>query len=149
GHRPAPARLVTFDPNAEAELETERSNFPLVMSPWEIECHLAGVFSDLAEAPSGYAPPEVVARLEAILERHHRRWRALWARFADGPAGWPAFRQASEALDAELRPFEGRLTLPNDVEATDAVRQLIVRPAVNPDLATTPGEPAADAAGLS
>jgi hypothetical protein len=37
GSEPATARFVAHQPDARPELETERTNYPVVMSPWEQE----------------------------------------------------------------------------------------------------------------
>lgn len=62
----------------------ERVNFPRVMSPWEMRCHLAFIRerSDLGS--------DVLAALEQV-ERFIDLWAAVWARFGTDEDGLPAY----------------------------------------------------------
>ena len=80
--------------------------------------------------------------LEDRLRTHVREWRALWARYGPSREGWQAFERLRRVLDAELEPLTGRVWLRNEGDAIESARQLLVRPALNPELAepsTTPG----------
>jgi uncharacterized protein (TIGR03032 family) len=103
------------------------------MSPWEQESMLVAFVEDLSRSEQGSTGQ--AAKLETMLERFHRQWRALWARFGPDEPGFPAFRQLLDQLDVSLKPFENRLTLPNSVDAVEMLRQAVVRPALNPELA--------------
>jgi len=127
------ARRVPYQPGTEPELETENQNFPVVMTPWEQECLIVRILEDMNQCAEN--SPELAAKLEVSLERFYRQWRALWARHGDTAAGWPAFKQLLAQFDAYLGTMEKRLSLVNDVDATEALRQAIVRSALNPDLA--------------
>lgn len=125
---------MVSDPfSAPVELETEAINFPVVMTPWEQECLLVRFVEDLGQAAD--SPADVAARLEETLERFHRQWRQLWARYGAASAGWPAYRQTLAEFEKRLQLFAGGLRLPNDLEAVEILQQMIVRPALNPDLA--------------
>ncbi len=127
------ASFVPYNPGHDPVLETEAVNFPVVMSPWEQQCLIASVLEDLTGAEE--AEPTTMADLEAALETFHRDWRAQWAAHGDRPSGWPAFRRMLDRVDGQLGPLQGRLTLPNDLDVVEALRQAVVRPAINPDLA--------------
>lgn len=125
----APTRFVSFDPALSPDLELETVNFPVVMSPWEQECLRASLLDHVDPSAGG------IAELATRLRRFLWQWRALWARFGTEPRGWPAYRQALQQFDAALVPLEGRAQLANDMEAVEIIRQALVRPALNIDLA--------------
>lgn len=130
---PSP-RFMPFEPNADAALELESVNFPVVMSPWEQRALLDDLLTDfMPDAESG-----TVVQLRAELERFQRDWQALWARFGTSAQGWPSYRERLERLDARLKRYPRRLRLANGVEATEAIRQMTVRAALNPELAHPP-----------
>jgi hypothetical protein len=131
---PTQATFVPFVPESEPALETETVNFPVVMSPWEQECLIVRILEDLGQ--SERTVPELAIQLEATLERFHRQWRALWARHGEAATGWSAFRELLRRIDGEIDAFAGRLALPNELEVVEALRQAIVRPALNPELAS-------------
>jgi uncharacterized protein (TIGR03032 family) len=129
----APARAVPFAPDEDPELTFETVNQPVVMSPWEQESLLASLVHDLAAAPPG-----LVAELRAELDRFRADWRSVWAAHGESPAGWPDYRRLLAGLEARLGRFEGRLRLANRAEAVEIVRQMVVRPGLNPELAPAP-----------
>jgi len=122
-------RHVPFEPNADQSLEFETSNFPVVMSPWEIECQLASLLEDVPVEAG-----EAGAALGCELRRFHRDWRALWARFGDAPTGDDAYKALLGSLSAKLTPLAGRVQLVNGIDAVEAVLQWVVRAAHNPIL---------------
>lgn len=138
-----PDRVIPFDPAADPELLTERANFPVVMSPWEVECLFADLVADLAVSEK--APPDLAARLQERLLHFHRTWRNQWAAFGPSPAGWPVFQKLLSGLDADLKAFEKKLVLANSIDVVEAIRQSVVRSAVNPELAEAPAPAAAPA----
>ena len=118
-HSRAPVRFVPFDPAADPVLELETVNQPAVMSPWEQESLLGGLFAELRQ-------DGLVSELRAELDRFRQDWRAAWARFGEAAEGRPVYRGLLERL--KLDRFEGRLHLSNGAEAVEIVRQMIVRP---------------------
>ena len=139
GTTPAPPQRVDFQPGQDPELRFESNNQPIVMSPWEQEVLLGWLSTDLARSEAPQAG--LVAELGRLLLRFRRDWRAAWARFGESAAGWPRFRALRDELDAALRPYAGRLRLPNGNDAVEIARQMVVRPGLNPELAA-PGEAA-------
>jgi uncharacterized protein (TIGR03032 family) len=132
-------RQVAFKEDRDPALRFETVNQPVVMSPWEQAELLALFEEDLA---AGGSPPALAAELMGEIERFHRDWRALWAAHGEAPAGWPACRDLLRQLQERATRFEGRLRLANGSEAIEILRQMIVRPGLNPDLAPsveTPG----------
>ncbi len=138
----SPPRHVPFDPRADSGpvLELETVNQPVVMSPWEQESLLGGLIADLEVSEPAQAG--LVSELRAHLDRFRRDWQAAWARFGEDAAGWPAYRRLLDGLDALLVPYEKRLRLPNGAETVEIVRQMVVRPGLNPELAVKGAAPA-------
>lgn len=135
-HPDAEPRFVPFDPQATLELETERVNQPVVMSPWEQESLLGMLFEDLAQSQG--LGNGLVSELRAELDRFRHDWRSLWARHGESPAGWPAYQALLEGLGSRLERFENRLRLTNRVDAVEMVRQMVVRPALLSQPSTPP-----------
>lgn len=130
---PPPHDLVTprrlpFQPGVAADLEVEQVNYPPVMSPWEQASLITLLVEELAVAPRAAG---AAMKLEALLERFHRRWRSLWARFGTNPAGRPAYAQALAQLRGQLTSFAGLLELSNGADAVAFLERCIVAPALS------------------
>jgi uncharacterized protein (TIGR03032 family) len=138
--RGAPPTTVVHRAGEPSHLETERANFPVVMHPWEqarlVDAILDGVDQDRSDAAAEHA-------LDDRLRTQVREWRALWARHGPSREGWPAFERLRRELDAELEPLTGRVWLRNEVDAVESVRQLLIRPALNPELGAPSAVPPA------
>src|SRR3954471_5318174 len=131
----APARFIPWRPEAEpvAELVTERTNHPLVMSPWEQVQLVEAVFADLDRA-GGERTAErerTIAELRHLLVSFQRRWRALWAAHGEAETGWAAYRAELAALEGRLGGFEKRLKLSNRLDAVNLIRNSVLRPAIH------------------
>jgi hypothetical protein len=132
GRTPAEPRHVPYQAGAEARLETERSNYPLVMDPWEQQLLSASLLEDL---PENGAREDNRAFAEAV-NRFHQDWRVAWARYGRAEEGWPVFDRLRKALDQAIAPYEGKIHLAaNNTDAVEIARQMLIRPALNPQLA--------------
>jgi uncharacterized protein (TIGR03032 family) len=121
----------------EPVYETSRS--PLVTSPWQQAAMAEALLADLETG----APNELRAALrDFVLD-----WNASCAQWGNDPRGRPAFERLIATFDAVLDsmpPF----ALPNGATAAEAIRQLLLRPALGempdgggdaaPSLATRP-----------
>lgn len=116
---PAIGGLVPDDGAAPAY---ESVNAVPVTTPWQQAAHAADLLTDLGAAADG---PFGVLLRDLVAD-----WRAAWAVHGDDLEGRPAFaslvRRADQALDA-LPPR----SLPNGTGAAEAIRQLVLRPAVS------------------
>ncbi len=126
-------REVPFDSDSEPALAFESVNQPVVMSPWEQEAHLAFLFQELENA--AVSRPGRLAELRALLDRFRFDWGALWALHGENASGWPAYRERLADLDHRLGGLAGELRLSQGADAVEIVRQMVLRPALNPDLA--------------
>lgn len=122
-----PERRVPYDPAVHPTIDFESRNFPVVMSPAE-QSSLASLFDSL---PS--------RELAAEMERFFDEWRDLWHRHGEERSGWPRFSSLLDRFEARVACFEGKVRLDNGCDAAEIVRQALIRPALNPDLA--PREP--------
>ena len=126
----AAVRSVAYEPGRAIAIETERANYPVVMSPWEQRRLGLSIVADLDITSTAAAD----AFRDAV-ERLNRDWRVAWARHGERKAGWPNYRQLLERADGELGPLEGQLALTNRTDAVEIARQMLIRPALNPQLA--------------
>lgn len=133
GSKPATPRVVPYRPGEKPQLAFESVNSPLVMTPFEQEYLVRPLLADLMT--SDKAPPEHVAALLPVVESFLQRWRGLWAVYGDRAEGWPAFKQALADFDARIKGFTNTMRLTNRIEVVEILRQTLIRPAVNPDLA--------------
>jgi uncharacterized protein (TIGR03032 family) len=154
GHRPfadngeeaVEAEHVPYRPGAQVPVELERSNYPVVMAPWEQEKLGRWLLEDL-EPPSNGDGDQSALR-DAITSLLHD-WRAAWARFGQGHEGWETYQRLLQGFDAAIAPLANRIRLRNGSDSVEIARQMIVRPALNPQLANgaagAPAQPAAPA----
>ena len=113
--------LVAFDEEAEPRIELESRTFPVVMSPDE-QSELLRLLQISDRA------------LLAETNRFLDAWRELWHVHGEHRAGWPRYQALLEQFDAALERFAA-VRLDNGLAAPELVRQALVRPALNRDLA--------------
>ena len=120
-------RVVPFDETADPHIEFESRTHPVVMSPDE-QTALVELLR-VTDAP-----------LSAEIARFLDEWRAVWHMQGERRSGWSAYRALLERFDAALSRFEN-VRLDNGGKAPELVRQALVRPALNPELAPASAEP--------
>jgi len=93
---------------AGAPIKIEQTNYPSVMSPWEMQTHFDFLLGEAQDSP----------QLEGVKQRLDRLvsgWTAAWAEFADTPAGLPTYRYLLAAAQADLNHLRGHeIMLSND-----------------------------------
>jgi uncharacterized protein (TIGR03032 family) len=122
------AELVTFDSATDGQPLTEIRNFPVVMSPYEQH----ELFEIFAEDLRGSAAGEA---LRADVQQFLEQWRELYRRAEQAPGAWRAYAELLEAAEARVMRSAGAIDLPNGVDAATAVQQILLRPALNTELA--------------
>jgi len=122
GRSGAPPRLVAYDPRRAVPMATESFNHPLVMSPAEQATMMALVLD---------VTPGDSSALRAILDGLRYDWRAAYARFGESRDGFALYRQLLNRTGAALQALHGRFRLPNHLDAVDAVRSVVLRPALD------------------
>jgi len=131
--RPHPApwrggqRPERVPPGAAAgPLVFETANVPAVMTPWELNAHLAFLFGEAVPHP----------RLDILHQRtgeFTRTWRALWAANGDAEEGRPQFRAAMERFLDDVRTPSQEVMLRNELRWFSAVMTLVGKVAVRDD----------------
>lgn len=110
--------------NRTDNLAFEQINRPQIMSPWEIQCHLAF----LAE----HAVPD--SRLEPVLRRLDKfahEWTAAWAQFGEANPGIPVYQRLITSCQRDVEAMGAKdLQLRNQVPVALALTELIFRIAV-------------------
>lgn len=143
--RPSSVRPREFNPSLTDQLTFEAVNFPVVMTPGEQQS-----LSDwLLEQVDPSAPLDTLMAFRATVLTFQRHWRSLWAQYGIAPAGFDSYRAALSKFDLGLKPYEKSLKLRNKTELVECLRQAIIRPALNPDLALISPDPAIPTAAIS
>ncbi|MBV8516019.1 MAG: TIGR03032 family protein [Acidobacteria bacterium] len=126
---PAPeATTIAFDEARSAEPRMEVHNFPVVMAPAEQHALFEIFAADLDASAAGRAlRDEVVRFLDA--------WQSLWRMHEAAPRGWRAYAELLELTEQRIARHLGAWMLPNGIDAAQAVQQILLRPALNTDLA--------------
>ncbi len=125
----AEPRVVPNRLGADLAFPTEAVNQPRVMTPWEIARTLEVLEGELRRTdPSG------ANELAGALRGFGHAWRSTWARFGESPDGWAAFESLRADADRALLGLAGRHPLDNGLDAVEAVRSLVLRPALDSDL---------------
>lgn len=121
--RPA---FVAPDPQAKAELMLESMNIPTIMSPWELERHLAFL---VAESPVGGQLDQVKEIFAGFLHS----WRALWACHGDAPSARPLYRRELDAFIEKVRAPANTILLANDIRLFSGLMTIVCKFAAGPE----------------
>ena len=121
---PVPDSVLQLTGEAEP-LHFEQMNQPVVMSPWEMRCHVDYLIENMAARPG-----------EAILKAIDRFifvWHANWTEHGDAEAGWPAYRDLIQSAREELtKAGATQALLTNEASLYRAMDALIFSRAVVP-----------------
>ena len=96
----AEARFLAPGSTAVRSLEFEQVNVPVVMSPWEIRCHIDYLRGWMDEEP----------RLDAILhvlDRFVMAWNGTWVRYGPTREGLPRYQQHLADVKSALAAIGG------------------------------------------
>lgn len=121
-------RFVTPGASNEAEVNFEQLNSPLVMSPWEMQCHLTylGEWTD---------PVPGKAEILAIADRFLMAWSGSWARFGASLEGLHDYTKHLNDVRSALAARRGPpVIMRNDRPLGDAIDRFILRNAISPAL---------------
>jgi hypothetical protein len=102
----------------------ERHNFPKIMSPWEMRCHLDYIRDQAGEQP-------LVDAIFHEMDRFATGWGGAWAQFETSAEGIPLYKQLIiEAQMALKRIGGGQVKISNGLPLYGALTALIFRMAV-------------------
>ena len=128
-------RRVPFAGEIDHQPACESVNLPSVMSPWEFELSWRDLLSDARSvAPDGAAIEALAAAVQPVLQQ----WRALWARYGDDFAGWPAFADLAAAFRQQTHALAASIVLPNGVDLASVIEGSLV-PALHTPARRTDG----------
>jgi len=134
---PEPRPFNPGDGNGDPLL-FEKVNVPKVMSPWELQCHIAFIKSEANPHPK---LDDLLARLDRLVFD----WGAAWAGYSDSDEGVPVF----EGLLRDVARDLGRLDikeiyLKNELHFYYVLGRLVFEVAIGqPDESAPPQRPAA------
>lgn len=134
----AAAHFIECNEAREHTPRFEVRNFPVVMAPPEQFALFEIVAEELLRSEAG-------RDLHATVRTFLDEWRTLWQQYETRPAGWRAYAELLERFAQRIARFAGTVTLANGVDAAEAIEHLLLRPALNTDLAAAPSRRAAPA----
>ncbi|MGR8934575.1 MAG: sulfotransferase family protein [Gammaproteobacteria bacterium] len=111
-------------------LAFERVNFPVIMSPWELQHCVAQALFSLPVDGDAAARDAVLAACETL----RSDWHAVWACCGDSNDGLAAYRGLLVRFNEALAAFEKRLWSRNGSDVTAVLHETIVKSALNPEL---------------
>jgi hypothetical protein len=94
-YRGGPTRTIGVSSAAQPDLNFERINSPVIMSPWEMRVHVGFIASHAEPHP----------QLEPVLRRIERfvdDWAAVWTQHGTDQAGWPSYGALLNAVKTDL-----------------------------------------------
>jgi hypothetical protein len=128
---PTPAQVLPPGAGSLEDLLFEQVNYPKIMSPWELRCHLAYLADHCPADPRRDAS-------FARLDRFASGWAAAWARFGESEQGIATYRGLIAALQKDLLA-RGDIKLSNQVPLSRALNELIFQIALPQPRAGTGG----------
>lgn len=126
------SRAVAYQPSLSPALKFERYNFPVVMSPGELENLLREVKSNIAG--HGVNTQADVAVFMAALDDFMADWRAVYSSFAEDQAGWPIYHQLRNRLHAAVNHLQG-VVMQDGQQAIAVLLHLVLAAVLNPEVA--------------
>ena len=113
--------------------QVERHNVPLVMTPWEIRCHVGELLSHCTPSP---AIPAVAARLDRFIDS----WAGAWAAHGERAEFFGQYlKLVLETRDDVHRLGADTIRLANGLSLFQCLREIVFRMAVErPEQATFP-----------
>ena len=123
---PVPASAWQRDGQGEGPaLRFEQMNQPLLISPWEIRCHVDYLLE--------HVEMEVPQPILQAIERFIFNWHAAWAEHGESEAGSPIYRELVQAARQELTAMgSGQIILTNEAPLYRALDALIFSRALMP-----------------
>lgn len=109
-------------------IEFEQVNAPSIMSPWEMQSHIAYLSDWTNEQPGR-------SEILAIVDRFLMAWTGAWARFGTSHDGLSRYADLLEDVHRSLTRLAGPpVMMRNGRQLIDAIRRFILANAISPDL---------------
>ncbi len=124
----AEERLVGPGDIASGRIGFEQINSPLVMSPWEMQCHLAYIAEWTDPQPGR-------DELLAIVERFVMGWTGTWARYGISDDGLPVYAGHLDEVQKALAGYKGpEVVMRNTGRLLDTIGGFILANALAPQV---------------
>ena len=117
------SRAVHPHANMTAQFPCETINVPTVMSPWELNAHLAMLLADARPHPN-------LGVVHHMATRFVRAWQGLWFQYGDAELSRPLFMSLLQGFFAEVNGPAQSLILKNDLRWMNALVTMIGKSAV-------------------
>lgn len=104
---------------ASTKLLLESTNVPLVMTPWELRNHIQFILDNVEPHPQ-------LAVVQRRATHFMFDWQALWSRHGEDREGWPAYRKALDAFQADAQASAASLRLVNGMGFMSTLRAMIL-----------------------
>ena len=115
-------RPEVFEPDgksAEASVIFESSNAPQVMTPWELRNHVEFILAHVVPHPQ-------LGFVQQLASRFMASWHALWARYGENRAGWPAYRRVLTEFAERMERNAVPLQLVNGMQFMSTLRSMVL-----------------------
>jgi hypothetical protein len=107
-------------------IDYERINVPMIMSPWEMQCHLAYISEWTDEQPGR-------GEILAIVDRFVMAWNGAWARFGATEEGIPVYASQLAEVRSALAHYKGpQPRLRNTSLLVETITRFILANAIAP-----------------
>ena len=117
---PSEARLIEPDRNRPAEPQYEQVNYPPIMSPWELKCHVDELIQGAIDHPA-------LAPVRRRLDRLIAGWTAAWTRFETDDAGLPTYLALQEKVRSDLMSIGGdQIMMHNGYSLFEVLRIFVI-----------------------
>lgn len=100
GYADSDAPLIRPGHGSREPVVYERYNYPRIMSPWELRCHLGDLVALAIEAPQ-------LAEVRLRLDRLMMGWGAAWSRFETDDSGIETYRRLLASVRGDLGSIGG------------------------------------------
>lgn len=137
-----PHQKPTFIEPSDAShpaLKFERHNYPEVMSPWELRCHLDEIIGLAIDAPQ-------LGNVKRRLDRLVAGWSAAWTQYEVSAGGFPVYRDLLTEARADLATIGGEAIMMRNTRPLYQVLEkfvfdnLMASPRVQESMARATGE---------
>ena len=115
------------------QIKTEQFNFPVIMTPSEIE----SLTNELHSQVVAFSPNEAKLSQEfiRIIKDFSLDWQELWSQFGDKKEGWPFYHQLRQRTLERASFFEKMVRVNEQTSAMKVLVHLIIAPSMSTELA--------------
>jgi len=133
----APAKnnkLIPFNPNERPEINTEKYNSQLAMSPGEVDALTLDIIDDLHSAKGN--DPGQSRLFEEALHQFRHDWRSLWSLYGPSKLGQAHYQLLIDNTQDIISGFKQLMLGSNNTSAAQVMRARVLVSALNPEYDT-------------